>query len=201
MRRHPQPSHVVALHHMSNNSTSFQPHDDVAPTPPGSLAKSTRSVLSTLLEMREQLLVVTRTAEHSLSIYTAALGSELYGQPAFLEALKYLVLARRYARVRILTDSSVATNAPRHALLGMAERLPSLMEVRMIDAATLGPAEFVIADARALVYRIRNDRWDGMVDLNDAAVAKYYLGQFDSAWQAATAAEQDLGPDQQSVSL
>jgi hypothetical protein len=178
---------------MPNTSISSQQSREASDaTQSAPLTTSTRSVLSTLAEMREHLLVVTRAAEHSLSIYTADLAAALYGQPPFLEALKYLVLARRYARVRILTSTTPDASTQTQALLSMAERLPSLMEVRTASAAVLGAAEFAIADGRALVYRIRNDRWDGMVDLNDPAVAKFYLGQFDSAWQAAHLDDEDL---------
>ena len=144
-----------------------------------------RSVLNSLAEMREHLLAVTRCAEHNLVIYAAQLSSTLYAQPAFLEALKCLVLARRYARVRILTSTIPYQLTPRHPLLVMAERLPSLMEIRTVPTDALDATEFVIADSRALVYRIHHSRWDGMADLNDGAVAKFYLARFDAWWQAA----------------
>ena len=146
----------------------------------------TRAVLSTPAEMREQLLQVTRTAEHSLCIYTAELSPDLYGQAAFLKALKHLVLARRYARVRILSSAPATLDEHTQPICTMAMRLPSLIEIRSVPAADMGAAEFVVADGRALVYRIHRNRWDGMVEHNDPAVAKFYLTHFDSAWSDAT---------------
>lgn len=171
-------------------TTTQQSQAPISGTLPGS-GTQTRSVLNTAAEMREQLLVVTRCAEHSLVIYASELSAALYGQATFLEALKYLVLARRYARVRILTSTEPYHLTLRHALLSMAERLPSLMEIRTVPADMLGASEFVIADSRALVYRIHNSRWDGMADLNDPAVAKFYLAQFDATWQAALGSEDE----------
>lgn len=150
----------------------------------------TRTVVSTLPELRNQLLDVTRAAEHNLVIYAAELSAELYAQPAFLDALKHLVLARRYARVRILTSALPHQLSPRHPLLSMAERLTSLMEIRTVPTDILGATEFVIADHRAIVYRLHRTRWDGMADLNDTAVAKFYLAQFDAMWHAALAADE-----------
>lgn len=164
---------------------------DLAPgTAPLGPTTQTRSVLNSMAEMREQLLVVTRSAEHSLVIYSADLTTLLFGHAPFLEALKYLVLARRYARVRILTGPGPYRLVPRHTLLTMAERLPSLIEIRTVPPDAIGTVEFVIADNRALVYRIHHARWDGMADLNDPAVAKFYLAQFDALWQAAAAQDE-----------
>ncbi len=42
---------------------------------------------------------------------------------------------------------------------------------------------FIIADDKALVYRLQADRWDGIADMNDPAVVRRYLNFFDEVWQ------------------
>ncbi len=42
---------------------------------------------------------------------------------------------------------------------------------------------FIIADDKALVYRLQADRWDGISDMNDPAVVRRYLNFFDEVWQ------------------
>ena len=41
------------------------------------------------------------------------------------------------------------------------------------------PARYLIADDRAIVYRVHSDRWDGIADLNNPPVARPYLDEFD----------------------
>jgi hypothetical protein len=42
----------------------------------------------------------------------------------------------------------------------------------------------LIADDRAVVFRMRADAWDGIADLNNTNVAKLYLTEFDVVWNA-----------------
>ena len=41
---------------------------------------------------------------------------------------------------------------------------------------------FIIADDRALVYRLQINRWDGISDMNEPAVVRRYLNFFDEVW-------------------
>ena len=41
---------------------------------------------------------------------------------------------------------------------------------------------YLIADDRAVVYRLRADTWDGIADLNNPSVARLYLTEFDALW-------------------
>ena len=43
---------------------------------------------------------------------------------------------------------------------------------------------FCIADELALVYRARAESWEGMSDTYEPAVARIYLSQFDTIWNA-----------------
>ncbi|MGE0113507.1 MAG: hypothetical protein AB7T07_01275 [Steroidobacteraceae bacterium] len=152
-------------------------------------------VFTTQTETYEQLLGLTRSAVKQLAIWSTNLDSGLWESPGFLEALKRFVLARRHARVRVLTPQLPDTGERRHALLAMAERLPASFEVRTAAQAGLDAGELLLADDRGVFYRIHVDRWDGMSDLNDPLVARFYLTQFDSAWRAAVPApvEQSAG--------
>jgi len=41
-----------------------------------------------------------------------------------------------------------------------------------------------IADEKALVYRLQASRWEGIVDIDEPAVAKLYGKMFDEIWLA-----------------
>lgn len=154
--------------HEPPDSSNIQGHDS-------------RIILSTPDEVRTRLIAVTRMAERSLCIYTKTLESELYEHPAFIDALKRMVLARSFARVRILlAELSVTLN--RHPVVSLAARLPSLIDIRAMRAKHYDASAFAVADERAVIYRMHCTRWDGIADLRDAAVARLYMAQFERAW-------------------
>jgi hypothetical protein len=147
-------------------------------------------VFTTQPEIREQLINITRAAERHLAIWSDDLNSGLLDNPGFLEAVKRFVLARRHARVRILTRSLPSGE---HALLAMSERLPASFEVRTLINPGLDAAELLLSDDRGVLYRIHADRWDGMADVNDPLVARFYMAQFDASWRLAQPADRTVG--------
>ena len=86
--------------------SSNPPQDDRGPLSEpevdAALSSSTRNILTTLPEVREASLQVAKSAQRLLSIFTQDLEPEVYGEDPFLEAIKRLVLARSYAKVRVL---------------------------------------------------------------------------------------------------
>jgi hypothetical protein len=133
-----------------------------------SVATGTRTILSTMPEVRDASLKVAKSAQRLLSIFTQDLEPSVYGEEAFLEAIKRLVLARSYAKVRVLLAD------PSRAMVDLRAMSPEY-------PASAGA--FIIADDKALVYRLQADRWDGISDMNDPAVVRRYLNFFDEVWQ------------------
>jgi hypothetical protein len=43
---------------------------------------------------------------------------------------------------------------------------------------------YLIADDRAIVYRVHADRWDGVADLNNPPIARQYLDEYDEIWHS-----------------
>jgi len=143
----------------------------------------TLTILTTMPEVREASLKVAKSAQRLLSIFTQDLEPLIYGEEPFLDAIKRLVLARSYAKVRVLlADPSRAMVDNR--FLGLARRLASCVDVRAMSAEyAASTGAFIIADDKALVYRLQADRWDGIADMNDPAVVRKYLKFFDEVWQ------------------
>lgn len=143
------------------------------------------TVLTTVAEVRAAVNQVAACAQRLISIYTADLEPDLYDQSAFLEVIKCFVLARPFAKVRVLLTESGRVTADSHRFMAMARRLSSCIEVR---APTLRAREhhcaYLIADGHALVYRLRSDTWDGIADIDNPPVAKLYLHEFDQLWDA-----------------
>jgi hypothetical protein len=148
---------------------------------PGS---GTRMILSTMPEVREASLKVAKSAQRLLSIFTHDLEPLVYGEEPFLEAIKRLVLARSYAKVRVLLADPSRAMGDNNRFLALARRLTSCIDIRsMRPDYSASAGAFIIADDRALVYRVQADRWDGISDMNDPGVVRRYLNFFDEVWQ------------------
>jgi len=144
-----------------------------------------RSILTTLDEVRAAVVKVAATARRNLCIYTPDLEPQLYDQHAFLEAIKRLVLGRSYAHVRVLISEPARTIREGNRFLAMARRLTTYIDLRNVHADLRNnAAAFLIADDHALVYRLQATRWDGMADMSDTAVARKYRAYFDEVWHA-----------------
>jgi hypothetical protein len=136
--------------------------------------------------VRAAATVVAASAQRVLTIRTHELEPAIYEYAPFLEAVKHLVLARRFARVRVLLLAPGRMQHHRHAFIALARKLTSHIELRHagaeIDAL---PDSFMLADGHATLYRLQADRWEGICDLQDRTVARSYLERFDAAWLAA----------------
>ena len=147
--------------------------------------KNTRQVLSTRAEVRAAVVEIASLATRSMAIFTHDLEPEIYDHEDFLDTIKRFVLARSFARIRVLIvdPSRAMTHGNRFVTIG--RRLNSYIEFRNVKEDYRNhPEAFCIADERALVYRIDANRWEGMADTYEPAVARSYLNTFDEIWNA-----------------
>ncbi len=146
-------------------------------------ASGNRHILTTMPEVREASLRVAKSAQRLLSIFTPDLEPLIYGEEAFLEAIKRLVLGRSYAKVRVLLADPSRAMVDNNRFLALARRLTSCIDLRTMSPDYPSNAgAFIIADDRALVYRLQINRWDGISDMNEPAVVRRYLNFFDEVW-------------------
>lgn len=93
------------------------------------------------------------------------------------------MLAKRYARIRVLVTDPARAIRNNNRFVGVARRLNTYIDLRNVHADFLGHREaLLIADDSALLYRIDSSRWEGMADSHDPAVTRRYLDLFDSMW-------------------
>ena len=147
--------------------------------------RGVRQVLTNVAEVRAAVIQVTGAANRTLSILTHDLEPDVYDHDDFLETLKKFILARTFARVRvlILEPERVVLSASRFVAMG--RRLNSYIEFRRVmPELSSHPEAFCIADEHALVYRARAEGWEGMSDTYEPAVARMYLTKFESIWNA-----------------
>ena len=151
-----------------------------------------RWVLSSFEESRAAVAEIASVAKRWISIYTPDLEPGIYDHDDFLEVAKRLVLAKRYARIRVLIADPARAVRNGNRLVGLARRLNSYIEFRNVHPDYREHREaFIIADDIALLYRVEAGRWEGIADTYEPPVAHRYLGLFDEIWNASEV-EQEL---------
>jgi hypothetical protein len=154
-------------------------------TPSGRQHGETLAVLTSLAEVRAAVNEIAATAQRLISIYTPDLEPDLYDQSAFLEVIKHFVLTRSFAKVRVLLAEPTGVMRDSNRFVAMGRRLSSCIDIRYGATQTQQRASaYLIADDRAIVYRMRADTWDGVADIDNQTAARLYLQEFDQVWNA-----------------
>lgn len=148
----------------------------------------TLAVLTSLAEVRAAANVIAAGAQRLISIYTPDLEPDLYDQTAFLEVIKHFVLTRSFSKVRVLLAEPTRVMRDSNRFVAMGRRLSSCIDIRYVTAhAPQRASAYLIADDRAIVYRMRADTWDGVADANNPQAARLYLQEFDNIWNVSAA--------------
>lgn len=144
-----------------------------------------RWVLSTRADMRAAATAICATAARKVSIMTRDLEPGIYDHPDFLEAVKKLILSRRFARVRVLISDPSRAIKNGNRLVTMGRRLNSFIEFRNVhEDYKEVPEAYCIADEVGIAYRLDANRWDGIADTYARNVATNYRRIFDEIWAA-----------------
>jgi hypothetical protein len=147
--------------------------------------KGRRWVISTREEMRQAVVDVAREATRKVSIFTHDLEPGIYDDPEFLEVIKRLVLSQTYARIRVLIADPARAIKNGNNFVHLGRRLNTFIEFRHVREDLRTHSEsFCIADETALVYRLQANRWEGIADTYEPAVARLYGKMFDEIWLA-----------------
>ena len=105
------------------------------------------TILTTMAEVRDASLRVANSANRVLSIFTHDLEPQIYGEELFLESVKRLVLARAYAKVRVLIADPARAVVDKNRFMAMARRLTSCIDMRsMGEDVAASAGAFIIAD-------------------------------------------------------
>jgi len=148
--------------------------------------ESKRKVLSSFEDTRDAVTQLAASAERSLSIYTPDLEPGIYDNEEFLEVIKRFVLAKRYARVRILISNPSRANRNSHPLVALGRRLNASIGIRNVDVEYREKHQeaYLIADDNALLFRASSGKWEGIVGANEPKIAQRQLKTFDQIWDA-----------------
>lgn len=145
-----------------------------------------------LLEGRESLrlaaLALLRQARDSLELFSWDLEAPVYDGQAFHDAASELARRSRHSRIRILVQSSRRAAQDGHALVRLARRLPSHVEIRKPhkDFEPLRHG-FLLADARGMLYRPSPELFEATVDFAAPEAAGDQRAFFDEVWEQSQA--------------
>ncbi|MCS6948007.1 MAG: hypothetical protein NZM12_10365 [Steroidobacteraceae bacterium] len=143
--------------------------------------------IDSLEELRDVINELARGAQRLLSIYSPDLEPELYDQTPFLDIVKRFVLARNFAKVRVLLTERTRMLRDGNRFVAMSRRLSSYIELRLVAPPQgLRVHSYAIADDRAIVLRLRGEDWRSVADLANPTAARLQLADFDALWQANT---------------
>lgn len=147
--------------------------------------KGRRWVISTKDELRQAVIEIVRDADRRISIFTHDLDPGIYDDPDFLDAIKHLVLSRAYSRIRVLIADPYRAVKNGNNFVHLGRRLNTYIEFRHVREDLRTHTEsYCIADETALVYRLQHEKWEGIADTYEPAVARLYGKMFDEIWQA-----------------
>jgi hypothetical protein len=156
-------------------------------------AAETLHVLTTLEEVRTATETVAASGQRLISIMTPDLEPDIYDQAPLLDILKRFVLGHSFAKVRVLIRDQARLVSGANHFIAMAHRLTSYLEIRVrapqYQALT---AAYCIADDRAIVYRLRADRSEGIAGFNNPPIARQFLQEFDAVWHASGGEEPEV---------
>lgn len=135
---------------------------------------------------RRALLHAATQTRRTFSLYSPDLAGDVYDLPELADALSEIARRHRQAQVQILVRETRALVEHGHALVRLAQRLPSKVTLRRLtnDIETQAIA-FALGDREHLVYQNDPDTYHGFYDEHAGARVKTLREIFDRAWETA----------------
>jgi predicted GNAT family N-acyltransferase len=125
-----------------------------------------------------------RQTKRDMALFTYDLDPAVYDQPPFLEAFKALALRSRHSRLRILLQDDTLVQQQGHRLLELAQRLPSVIEIRRPNEEQLEyPENFLLADDCGYLHKRSLEDYSGIACYHNRHRVNRLLAVFDEAWK------------------
>lgn len=122
-----------------------------------------------------------------LWLYDRELSHDRYDRTRLRDLLSWLARHHRYSEVRLLIQDDSPLVKRRHRLVQLMRRLPSSIELRIVNPDYPAPDEpFVIADRDGVGYRHGFDEPDGWFRFNAPGHAKRQADRFQQLWETAS---------------
>jgi predicted GNAT family N-acyltransferase len=128
-----------------------------------------------------------RQARRDMALFSFDLDPAVYDQPPYIEAFKALALRSRHSRLRILLQDNTLMLQRGHRLLELAQRLPSVIEIRRPHEEFLDhPENFLLIDDSGYLHKRSLESYDGIACYHNRHRVNRLLAVFDEAWEHST---------------
>lgn len=138
-------------------------------------------------QARAAAIAIAGAARHGLWLVSPDLEAAIYDDDDLVEAVKRVARAGRGVTVRVLVGDIKSALQNGHRLLDLAQRLPSLIEVRRPRLEESGPldAALLFNDRGGWMRRADTASFDGEGHHQDAPRVRQLLASFQRAWDRA----------------
>ena len=125
--------------------------------------------------------------QRSLNIISRALDPVVFGTEAFADAVKYLALRHRRAKIQIIVFETDIIVKRGHRLLELSGKLSSFIGLRKAHYSFNAYNEcLMIADTTGYIHRQNGSRYEGTSNFSDRRQTSSLLKQFENMWELAT---------------
>jgi len=146
--------------------------------------------LLTLEKRAENILVTNHMAKQcrrSLNIISRELDPLVFDTEEFADAVKYLALRHRRAKIQIIVFEPDTIVKRGHRLLNLTDRLSSFIMIRKAHYSFNAYNEcMMLADAAGYIHRENGERFEGTANFKDLRHSRILLKQFEEMWEMAT---------------
>lgn len=126
-----------------------------------------------------------KQARRQICIYSRDLEHDIYGRSEIIEAFKQFAINSRDGRAQIIIQDAIAVRSRSHALLNLAQRLPSSFLFRTpVEPEDLQyPSVFLINDHEGYIFRLLGDRYEANWSPALPARTRQLSEAFERMWQ------------------
>lgn len=145
---------------------------------------------SWLFESEDRLVAlldsVVGQAGQRIWLYDRLLSHDLYDRHRFRDLISTLARRHRLSDVRLLIHDDKPLVKRRHQLVELMRRLPSRMELRLVNTDyPVADQPFALVDREGVVYRHNFDKPEGFATFADGGRVKLLSEDFQRMWDAA----------------
>lgn len=122
-------------------------------------------------------------ATRRIDIFTHNLEPAIYAQSGFVDAVSAFARANPHTAVRILLFEPGIAVRSGNALLNLAQRLPTSMQIRKVNSHYAGREEsYMLVDDAGLVYRAHPESFEGYAEFAAPARVREKSNEFHEVW-------------------
>jgi hypothetical protein len=128
-----------------------------------------------------------KQCQRNLIIISRKLDPVIFDTEEFVDAVKYLALRHRRAKIQIIVFETDTIVKRGHRLLELSGKLSSFIELRKAHYSFDDYNDcLMVADAIAYIHKENGERYEGTLNFKDRRHSNYLLKQFEDMWELAT---------------